>query len=375
MCCNKMKTLHICSNYFGSKVHQKLCRSLDDNGLAQTIYSYFDGEDKIGKNEFVGESTDFVFSNILNPLMRKIYPLKRNIVFKDLKRKVKLQDYSCVFATTLFSDGGVALKVKKEFGIPYIVAVRNTDINYFMPIKLFWRYGRDILLNASKIVFISPAKMPSFFEHGMVRPILGEVKDKIILQPNGIDSYWLDNISLDKRKNNYAICYVGIFSKEKNVLNLIDAIISLQNEFPDIQLNIVGGGGDQESEVKRKAKESNCIHLLGYISDKERLRKIYHDNSLYAMPSHHETFGLVYVEAMSQGLPVIYTKNEAIDGMFRHVGEAVDSTSVDSIADGIRRVFMKYGSYDIHEEVNFDLFNWNSIANNYLCILKEIIKN
>lgn len=34
------------------------------------------------------------------------------------------------------------------------------------------------------------------------------------------------------------------------------------------------------------------------------------------MPSHKETFGLVYAEAMSQGLPIIYTKNQGFDGQF-----------------------------------------------------------
>ncbi len=43
------------------------------------------------------------------------------------------------------------------------------------------------------------------------------------------------------------------------------------------------------------------------------------------MPSRAETFGLVYVEALLNGLPILYTKNEGIDEMYDNVGEAVDS--------------------------------------------------
>ena len=39
---------------------------------------------------------------------------------------------------------------------------------------------------------------------------------------------------------------------------------------------------------------------------------IYRENDIYVMPSIIETFGLVYAEAMSQGLPVIYTRGQGL---------------------------------------------------------------
>ena len=52
--------------------------------------------------------------------------------------------------------------------------------------------------------------------------------------------------------------------------------------------------------------------------------------SVFAMPSIFETFGLVYLEALSQNLPVVYTKGQGIDGMFDNtVGIGVDPLSVD----------------------------------------------
>lgn len=369
----RKKILHICSNYFGSKVHKELYMHLDNAGLPQTVYSYFDGEEKIGKNMFEGNCTYFIYSDILNPVMRKIYPYKEHVVYKDLSEKAIIRDYSCVYATTLFSDGGIAYKIKREYGIPYIVAVRNTDINYFMPHSLFWRYGRAILLEASKIVFISTAKQNEFSKHKMVLPIFEKIRDKIILQPNGIDSFWINNRQSDSKLNNYQICYVGIFTKEKNVINLIKAVKLLREKYPSIYLNIVGGGGDNEKEVVAEAKNSDFVKLHGYITAKNNLQTIFRENSLFAMPSHHETFGLVYLEAMSQGLPVIYTKNEGIDGMFTAVGEAVLSTSVDSIKEGIDRVFSDYSAYQINEKINFGAFDWNTIARNYLKIFQEVI--
>ena len=56
------------------------------------------------------------------------------------------------------------------------------------------------------------------------------------------------------------------------------------------------------------------------------------------MPSFPETFGLVYVEAMSQGLPIIYTKGQGIDGYFEDgkVGYPVNTKDSNDIVKKLR---------------------------------------
>ena len=84
------------------------------------------------------------------------------------------------------------------------------------------------------------------------------------------------------------------------------------------------------------------LAYLGKIYEKDKLQAVYAQNSIFAMPSLAETFGLVYVEAMSQGLSVLYTKGEGIDGLFEeHIGEAVTpkhSKGFERIAYSSRKV-------------------------------------
>lgn len=62
--------------------------------------------------------------------------------------------------------------------------------------------------------------------------------------------------------------------------------------------------------------------------------------SVFAMPSIFETFGLVYLEALSQNLPVVYTKGQGIDGMFDNtVGIGVDPLSVEEIKNAIKMIY------------------------------------
>ena len=112
----------------------------------------------------------------------------------------------------------------------------------------------------------------------------------------------------------------------------------------------------------------------GRIFDKDILQKLYKDNSLFAMPSIHETFGLVYVEALSQGLSVLYTKNEGIDGLFEEtVGESVNPNSTESIREALRKLLTHPEEYQTLPEERFQTFQWESIARTYQNIYQDIL--
>jgi glycosyltransferase involved in cell wall biosynthesis len=75
------------------------------------------------------------------------------------------------------------------------------------------------------------------------------------------------------------------------------------------------------------------------------LIEIYSSQDISVMPSFYESFGLVYAEAMSQGLPVIYTKGQGFDGQFPegYIGYHVDADSSQNISNGILSVVENYG--------------------------------
>ena len=277
-------------------------------------------------------------------------------------------------ASTLFSDGGVALKVHKKYGTPYIVAVRNTDINtYIKRLKHTHRIGREIALNASKIIFISKGEMKEFAESEFAKPIYEKIKDKIVFQPNGIEAYWHKHISCDQR-NGHDVLYIGDYTPNKNVVRLIEAILQLRKAegFEDVRLIIVGGekiGTVWKTDENLKqliADTPDAVKALGKIYDKEKLAEVMRNCALFAMPSIHETFGLVYIEALSQNLPVIYSKGQGIDGIFdESVGIGVDALSLEEIREAIRHILEKPKEYG-NKNVDFSAFNWNNIAKNYI---------
>lgn len=373
-----MRILHICNDFTGSKVHSNLYKKLAERGCCQVVYTYFNGKEKKGKNSFSFFNTEIIYDDILNPYLRKIYPFKVWWVYKQLIKKINPMDFDCVHATTLFSDGGIALELYKKYGIPYIVAVRTTDLStYIDKSKILWSRGREILLHASKIVLINNAYQEKLKKMPFSCDIWNDIKNKVVIQPNGIDEFWIDNISREPKRFSNEICYVGSFIKRKNVPRLIRAMDMLHADFPDVKLNLIGGGGSIENEdvvVKKMAEERPYVSLIGKIYDKGLLIEQFRKNSIFAMPSWSETFGLVYIEALTQNLRLLYSENEGVDGLLDNVGVAVDPFSVESIRNGLRNLIENYGEFYGNAKVDFSTFDWNSIANRYVGMFADVSK-
>lgn len=373
-----MHILHICNDFAGSEVHSNLTRELDRLGISQTVYCPVREECFMGKNQFEGTHIQFVYSFCIRSWYKFVYHYKAYKLYKDLKSHVDLNKVDIIHAPTTFSDGLLAYKAHKEYGIPYVVAVRSTDIDEFIGRKLVhtWPLGKKIFLNASRIYFVSTAGLKHFQETSFGQDIWSKIEHKCEIRPNGIEEVWIKNICSAKSSSRI-ICYVGSFIERKNVARVAEAIGLLRQKkgYENLRFRIIGGGGDINDTIKKIIDaHPDYIEHLGKIFDKNKLMAAMRECMLFAMPSWNETFGLVYVEALSQGLPVIYSKNDGIDGFFdESVGIAVNPKSVEEISNAIQQIiddFDKFGN----QKVDFEIFKWNKIAIEYMDDYKQILK-
>ena len=107
-------------------------------------------------------------------------------------------------------------------------------------------------------------------------------------------------------KNKKILLYVGRVVKEKNLYMLFDVFSKVKEKFEDTALFFVGGGPELDN-LKAKAKEhkySSSICFAGY-RDRNILSYFYHLADVFVFPSCTETQGLVTIEAMRAGLPVV----------------------------------------------------------------------
>jgi glycosyltransferase involved in cell wall biosynthesis len=106
---------------------------------------------------------------------------------------------------------------------------------------------------------------------------------------------------------------------------------------------------------------------LGRINDLPRLRETYRRHDVFVMPSFVETFGVAYIEALSQGTPIVHTRGQGVDGYFQAgtVAEAVDPQDVRSLADAVERLVVRPQASPERCVEQARRFDWSEIAGEY----------
>lgn len=373
-----MKILHIASDFSNTKVHSNLVRELDNLGVIQGVFNPIRTirKDTVGKNEFPAQHTQFVYAVVVKPYHHYMYHVKQHCLFRALQKRVDVTDINLTHAATLMTDGGVAYKLYKKYHIPYVVSLRNTDINGFLDkMPHTWYDARKILLNAKRIFFISQGLKEKFENHKVIKPILSQIEDKFVLMPNGIDDYFISNIRKDQRTG-HGVIYIGDFSNNKNVLRLGKAVMQLRDEkgLEDVKLTLVGGGRNEDDSVENLINSNpDVFNYVGKVYDKAKLCELLGANRVFAMPSINETFGLVYLEALSQNLPVLYTKGQGIDGLFDDtIGVGVDPLSISEIKEALKDMLLNTDKYN-NNCIDFSAFKWATIAEKYREHYRELL--
>ena len=131
-------------------------------------------------------------------------------------------------------------------------------------------------------------------------------------------------------------------------------------------------GKIKDKTVFKKIKDK--IEYKG-ILNKEELMKYYRKSDIFIMPSIKETFGLVYAEAMSQGLPVIYTEGQGFDEQFEEgvVGFRVNGKDEKSIVNAVKNICNNYNSISNNCIKMITKFNWKKICTDYNNVYNNIV--
>lgn len=153
-----MKILHINSYYSVSNFYKNLYDKQKEHGLHIDVYVPVSKAIDTSKLE-LGDYTTISANH--NKYDRVFFHIKHRKIYKDIINRYSMNDYSIIHAHSLFSNGYIAYKLYKNYSIPYIVAVRNTDVNVFFKKMIHLRrLGREILRNAKKL-FLFPNHIKS----------------------------------------------------------------------------------------------------------------------------------------------------------------------------------------------------------------------
>ena len=365
-----MKVLQIANDYFGTKLYQRLFDALEVKKISSLVVVPVAYHAKIHPST----QDDVLQLPCYSNLDRILYFPKQKALSSAIEKRVEQNTYDIVHAHTVFSAGYAACQLKKRHGIPYIVAVRNTDVNVFFKKMPHLRpVGVRILRQAEKIVFLSPAYRETVFDQYVPKKYHEELRAKSVVIPNGIDPLFFENKGTARKlqKESLNLIYVGEISSNKNLELTVEAVKKLRAEGMNATLRVVGE--IREESYRKLMEETPFISYYARCPLQQVLEHL-RQSDIFVMPSHTETFGLVYAEAMSQGLPVLYTRGQGFDGQFSEgaVGYAVSDTDAEEIVERVKAVIEDYAVLSENCIQMAKRFDWDAIAKRYCEIYQGI---
>lgn len=177
------------------------------------------------------------------------------------------------------------------------------------------------------------------------------------------------------------ILYVGALQPRKNITGLIKAWNILRRKYGlEIKLVITGKQAWLSSEIMKAVtnnKYSQDIIYTGYIP-KEELPFVFNAAELFVFPSFYEGFGLVVLEAMACGTPVITSNNSSLPEVVGDAGILINPNNCEEIAEAMHNVLT---NPELKESMitkglkRSESFSWNYTAEKTLNIYHKIGKN
>lgn len=368
-----MRILHINCNYIGTTLHQLMIEELDRLGIANEVFvPTYDSSIAVIK-----PNNNVYVSECFNKWDRLVFDYKQSKIIKAIEEHYDVTSFDLIHAYTLFTDGNAARVLSEKYGIPYVVAVRNTDVNDFFKLMIHLR-GRGVknMMSASKVFFLSESYRKIVFQDYIPEKNRDGIMSKTEIIPNGIDDFWLENLYLEDRclekGETIRFVYAGGIDKNKNITMTQAALSLLRNMGYKTHFTVVGKVKNQNVyEIIRKDQFTEILPA----ASKENLIEIYRNADIFVMPSITESFGLVYAEAMTQGLPVIYTQGQGFDGQFLdgEVGFSVSSSSPEDIVCAVKSILKDYEKMSQRCLLACSKFSWKQIAGSYIDIYMHII--
>ncbi|EIJ33678.1 glycosyltransferase [Thiothrix nivea] len=235
-----------------------------------------------------------------------------------LTEELRAEDYDIIHIHTPFVAHYAGLKLARKLKLP-VVATYHTFFEEYLYNYVKWlpkewlryaarRFSRTQCADLDALVVPSSAMQQVLKDYGVETPMT--------ILPTGLDMRVFesgDGVVFREQHGIPVECpvilFVGRVAFEKNIGFLLDVTERLREQIPDILFVIAGEGPAEKSlhaQVKRRGLEGN-VSFVGYLRRDGGLQACYKAADVFVFASRTETQGLVLIEAMACGTPVVST--------------------------------------------------------------------
>ena len=374
--------LHVCSFYWTSAVHARLFEQIYQiTGIRQIVVVPVKPKDY--RNEVKPVDWGCIHQLVCLDIKTTISSnyRGRKIVKKLFASPVfdTINAYQILWihAHSAYMDGFSASQLAVHYKTRYCLSFRMTDTDFCFKYRYYatWHMKR-LARKAWKILTISTGDVKRVSEKLRINP------SNIDCINSGLDDFWIQNSKTEKLPDSAAPTVFLTTGKHKAAYKRVDltiqscALATKNLNQSSWKLNVLGMTRDQYNKTYKSSVDNNIlekhVNFLGYIGDRDQLLALMRDANVFVLPS-RETFGISFLESVSQCTPIVYLKNYAVDRLFteEYVGYAADSQSIDSVSSAIasaiktnQGVLGPFPKNPVHQ------FSWQNLATRYLQLIE-----
>ncbi|MGI8586429.1 MAG: glycosyltransferase family 4 protein [Chloroflexia bacterium] len=282
-----------------------------------------------------------------------------------------------------------AIAVKHEHHLPLLSTIHATEMGRNRG-TLHEDMQRDIHLAEWRLVYESWRVIAcSNYMAWEVRNYFGAPAEKVDVIPNGVDPREYDRFNGQDlsafraslaRPNQKIVFYVGRLVWEKGLQVLVDAAPQIVAAYPNVRF-IIAGGGDFRFELAERARQrgvGDWFFFPGRISDDDRDR-LYKVADCAVFPSLYEPFGIVALEAMAAGCPVVAGDTGGLSEVINlhENGIKVNPNDPGSLAWGVLHT-LQHPDWAASRAANARrdvdaLYNWDRIAKMTTAVYERVV--
>ncbi|MCP9836379.1 glycosyltransferase family 4 protein [Cyanobium sp. N.Huapi 1H5] len=218
-------------------------------------------------------------------------------------------------------------RVAHRCPVPYVCCIKGvlaeeSRCESGWPRLMLWGLSRLERLNARRAPLVLST---SRYCCARIEEHYGVLAERLRLVPEGIDiGLWNpaggDAAAIDGAREPHTVLCVARQYPRKRVGDLITAFQSVHDQLPSARLMVIGDGPEHGvlRELVERLGLGAVVQLLGALPDDGAVREWYRRSAVFCLPSIQEGFGIVFLEAMASGLPVVSTTATAIPEVVPH---------------------------------------------------------
>ena len=358
-----------------AKVVYDLSRRLIKDGHEVTVVTYKDGDSPYYEND-KGVEVYRVDNYMINPnnFIDWIMQLNFNLVAKASEIIQKEGKFDVIHAHD-WLVAYAAKTLKEAYNIPIVATIHATEAGRNGGIREEQqRYINDtewmLTYEATEVI------VNSNYMKNEVQRLFGLPFEKINVIPNGININIYNGIERNyefrrryARDNEKIVMCAGRLVYEKGFQYLLDAAPKILEHYNDVKFIIAGKGGMLD-ELKAKANYlgiNNKVYFTGQLPSKD-LYTMYRCADVAVFPSTYEPFGIVAIEGMYAGTPIVVSDVGGLNEIVEHgvTGMKSYAGNANSIADSILALLFDQQlanniSKNARNKVK-EVYNWTKIA-------------